>query len=93
MIGVLGWLSGTQCAWAEPERPNVVLITVDTLRADRLEPYGYEGTGTPRIQQLAEEGILFEKAFCDTTWTMPSVASVVTGKFPFEHGSEPSTTG
>jgi arylsulfatase A-like enzyme len=74
------------CRENPENRLNVVLITVDTLRADRLEPYGYRRARTPHIQRLAEEGILFEKAFCDTTWTTPSIASLLTGKYPFDHG-------
>jgi len=75
------------CGNADPSaRPNIVLITVDTLRADRVNPYGYEAIRTPAIQQLADEGVVFEKAFCDTTWTIPSVASTMTGKYPVEHG-------
>lgn len=65
---------------------NIVLVTVDTLRADALSPYGNERVETPWAQRLADEGILFENAFCDTTWTIPSVASVMTGQYPFEHG-------
>jgi arylsulfatase A-like enzyme len=67
-------------------RPNIVLITVDTLRADRLQPYGFDGAPTPHIQRLAERGILFENAFCNVTWTIPSVASILTGLYDFDHG-------
>ncbi len=76
-------LSAAACRPAEPA--NVVLITVDTLRADRLNPYGYAEIQTPAIARLAEEGIVFEKAFADTSWTLPSLSSVMTGKYPSEH--------
>ncbi len=66
-------------------RHNIVLITVDTLRADRLTPYGYDKIDTPAIEQLAREGILFEKAFADTSWTLPSLSSVMTGQYPTSH--------
>jgi arylsulfatase A-like enzyme len=79
-------LPNAACKEDHRNRLNVVLITIDTLRADRLEPYGSRRVRTPNIQRLAEEGILFEKAFCDTTWTTPSVASLLTGKYPFDHG-------
>jgi arylsulfatase A-like enzyme len=65
---------------------NIVLITVDTLRADRLGPYGYTRNRTPSIERLSREGILYEHAFCDSTWTLPSISSVLTGKYPTEHG-------
>ncbi len=67
-------------------RKNVILITVDTLRADRLSSYGYQEHRTPNFDRLAEEGVLFENAFCDVTWTTPSMASVMTGRYPTVHG-------
>lgn len=73
------------CRRSEAPSPNIVLITVDTLRADRLNPYGYDKIETPAIGRLAREGIVFENAFCDSTWTLPSLASVMTGKYPIEH--------
>ncbi len=69
-----------------PANPNIVLITIDTLRADRLRPYGYEKVNTPNIQTLAKEGILFENAFTDVSWTLASMSSVMTGRFPRHHG-------
>ncbi len=67
-------------------RPNLVLITVDTLRADRLTPYGYDEIDTPAIAALAAQGIVFEQAIADTSWTLPSLTSVMTGTYPTEHG-------
>ena len=72
------------CAEAPP--PNVVLITVDTLRPDRLSAYGYTEHTTPNIDRLAAEGALFENAFTDTPWTTPSMSSVMTGTYPTAHG-------
>jgi len=71
---------------APDSRPNVLLITVDTLRADRLSCYGYEGHQTPHMDALAASGALFETAFCDVTWTTPSMASVMTGTYATVHG-------
>jgi arylsulfatase A-like enzyme len=68
------------------DRPNVLLITVDTLRRDRLSCYGYEKHETPNIDRLAGSGALFERAFCDVTWTTPSRASVMTGTYATIHG-------
>jgi arylsulfatase A-like enzyme len=70
---------------SSPDRPNIVLVTVDTLRADRLGPYGYEKVETPAIARLAREGVLFENAFADASWTLPSLSSVMTGKYPTRH--------
>jgi len=66
---------------------NVLLITIDTLRADHLSCYGYEGIRTPNIDRLAEEGILFELAISQSPWTLPSVASIVTGLYPTSCGA------
>lgn len=70
---------------SRPAQPNIVLVTVDTLRADRLSPYGYQQIETPAIARLAREGILFERAFADASWTLPSLSSVMTGKYPTRH--------
>jgi arylsulfatase A-like enzyme len=67
-------------------RPNVVLITIDTLRPDHLSCYGYGEIATPAIDRLAAEGALFENAFADVTWTTPSMASVMTGLYAPHHG-------
>jgi len=67
-------------------RPNVLLITIDTLRADRLGCYGYAPASTPYLDRLAREGALFENAFCDVTWTTPSLASTMTGTYAVTHG-------
>lgn len=69
-----------------PRRANVLLITIDTLRADRLQCYGYAKGQTPNIDRLASEGALFKNAFCDVTWTVPSLASTMTGTYATVHG-------
>ncbi len=68
-----------------PRRP-IVLISVDTLRSDRLPAYGYDGVDTPAIDRLAAEGVLFERAYTHVNVTLPSHASVFTGLLPPEHG-------
>lgn len=66
---------------------NVVIFIIDTLRADRLNAYGYDRkTTSPHIDALAEEGVLFERAYAPAPWTLPSVASLMTSRFPREHG-------
>ena len=67
-------------------RPNVVIVSIDTLRSDRLPAYGYDGVETPAIDRLAGEGVLFEHAYTHVNVTLPSHASLFTGLLPFEHG-------
>jgi arylsulfatase A-like enzyme len=66
--------------------PDVLLVTVDTLRPDRLSCYGTARARTPGICRLAAQGALFEHARADTPWTTPSMASVLTGTYPTAHG-------
>ena len=67
--------------------PNVLLITIDTLRADRLGAYGSETTRTPHIDRLAREGIVFENALAAAPMTRPSHFSLFTSVYPRDHGS------
>ncbi len=69
-----------------PARDNVLLITLDTTRADRLGSYGYSAARTPHLDRLATEGVRFESAISVAPITLPSHASLFTGLFPFEHG-------
>ncbi|GAB4222535.1 MAG: hypothetical protein Kow0062_20390 [Acidobacteriota bacterium] len=66
--------------------PTVLLVTVDTLRADRLGCYGREDAGTPRIDRLAEGGTLFENAHTSAPLTLPAHASILTGRSLPAHG-------
>ncbi|RLB56018.1 MAG: hypothetical protein DRJ42_04540 [Deltaproteobacteria bacterium] len=65
---------------------NVLFIVVDTLRADHLPGYGYEGIETPNLDALADDAIRFDQAFANASWTRPSFASMLTGRFPSNHG-------
>lgn len=65
---------------------NVLLITLDTVRADRFGCYGYEGADTPTIDRLAKSGVLFEQAFTAVPITLPSHTTILTGVYPPEHG-------
>lgn len=67
-------------------RPNVVLIAVDTLRADDLGCYGYPRPTSPCIDKLAGEGVLFERACSPASWTLPAFASLFSGVGPAAHG-------
>ncbi len=68
------------------DRPNVVLLVVDTLRADRLEPYGETRKVSPEIARWASRGIVFERALAQSSWTKVSMASLVTSLWPRSHG-------
>ena len=70
---------------SEPRRPNIVLYVVDTVRADRLGVYGYDKPTSPRLDAFAEDGIVFENAWAQSSWTRPSVASMFTGLLPPAH--------
>ena len=65
---------------------NVLLVTLDTTRADRLGCYGYAAARTPRLDRLAAGGVRFDNAFADAPITLPSHASLLTGLHPFAHG-------
>lgn len=67
-------------------RLNFLLITIDTLRSDRLSCYTDEHLKTPNIDSLAEKGILFSRAFANTSTTLPSHANILLGTTPLYHG-------
>ena len=71
---------------ATPERPNVVLIVMDTLRNDRTSPAGYERKTTPHLARLASEGLEYTTAYATSSWTWPSTTSLLTGLEPGAHG-------
>lgn len=68
------------------DKINVVIVTVDTTRADHIECYGHPKSKTPAINALAEDGVLFENAFTPVPITCPSHSTMMTGKVPFTHG-------
>ncbi|MEA2562013.1 MAG: hypothetical protein QOH06_3517 [Acidobacteriota bacterium] len=77
------------CAPGKPSVPEgtpVVIISIDTLRADHLPAYGYGGVATPAINRLRADGILFEKAYSPTPLTFPAHSSLLTGLLPGVHG-------
>ena len=69
-----------------PERLNVLLITIDTLRADRLGAYGWAEAQTPNIDRLAAGGVKFANAYSHVPLTLPSHVSLLTGLLPVSHG-------
>lgn len=69
-----------------PPPRNVILVTIDTLRADHLGAYGYGLAQTPNIDRMAQEGVQFMQATAVTPLTLPSHSSIMTGDYPTEHG-------
>ncbi len=65
--------------------PNVLLLVMDTERADHLVPYGYQRPTSPAIAALAKDATLFESAYATSSWTLPSHASMFTGRYLHEH--------
>ena len=78
--------AGPENSGLQTSRYNLLLITIDTLRADHLGCYGYHDVKTPVIDALAREGILFSQAFTPVPITLPSHASIMTGLYPIQHG-------
>lgn len=72
--------------------PNIILISVDTVRADHLNEYGYDRTTSPIITAMALKGVLFKRAISQAPWTLPSVASLHTSLYPSEHNVVSSRT-
>lgn len=71
---------------AAKNTPNVVLVVVDTLRADHTTPYGYSLATTPNLEKIARQGTLFEDAISSSSWTLPAHESLLSGRYPHEHG-------
>lgn len=69
-----------------PSSPPVILISIDTLRADHLSAYGYRSISTPNIDSFARGGTLFQNVACQTPLTLPSHTSLFTSTYPFENG-------
>jgi len=70
---------------ARPGAPNVLLIVVDTLRADHMSIYGYARQTSPFMARLASGGVLFQNAMAASSWTLPSHATMLTGLYPHQH--------
>jgi len=68
----------------KPGAPNVVLIVLDTMRADHLQCYGYERETSPHIKEVAEQGVVFERFVSTSPWTLPSHGTLFTGRYSHE---------
>ncbi len=89
MAALLAVVAGS-CRRSKPAAPtsttNVLLVMIDTLRADHVGAYGYDKPTTATLDELASEGVVFEQAFANCSWTRPSIASLLTGLYPRETG-------
>ncbi len=79
-------LSLGACKQAEPKPRHLLLVTIDTLRADAVGAYGKSPSPTPNLDRLAKEGTLFRRVQSHVPLTLPSHATLFTGKLPFENG-------
>ncbi len=92
MLAIISFLAaaaivpGARCEAAE-QRPSIVVITVDALRADRLGCYGYERSTSPNIDRLVARGVRFERAWTPEPLTGPAMCSMVTGLLPHQHAA------
>ena len=87
LSGCLAAFGGWRFAKASaPVNGPIVLISIDALRPDHLGAYGYAGARTPAIDRLAEDGIVFERAYAHVPQTLPAHVSLLTGRLPFETG-------
>ncbi len=80
--------TGTDRAKSNARKPNVFIYTIDALRADALEPYGYPKPTSPRIREFARDAAVFENAYANVSWTRASVATILTGLYPSSHLTE-----
>lgn len=86
MIGCSGGVDNAAPSGQE-DSPNVIVVLVDAMRADRLGPYGFvERRTTPNLDAFAAKSVVFERAISQDGWTVPSVASLFTGVYPQTHG-------
>ncbi|WP_436345436.1 sulfatase [Natronorubrum sp. FCH18a] len=72
----------------ETPQSNVLFVVLDTVRKDRLGPYGYERETTPELSRFAEEATVFDGAVAPAPWTLPVHASMFTGRYPSQHGAD-----
>lgn len=86
MIGLALWTACSDPPAPPPPPPSVLLITLDTTRADRLGPYGHPLAETPTYDAFAAAGTVYERAYSVCPLTIPAHSSLMTGRFPPSHG-------
>lgn len=70
------------------DRPNLLILSIDTLRADHVSCYGYDRPTTPTLDEIARNGTRFARAHSAAPWTLPSFATMFTGRYPTRHGAQ-----
>lgn len=75
------------CSGNATETANVIVVTMDTTRVDRLSSYGYRWNTSPNLDRLAQDSVRFTRAYSTSSWTLPAHASLFTGRFPSSHGA------
>jgi arylsulfatase A-like enzyme len=85
-LGLVLGLLAPACRAPARRRPNVVVVVIDTLRADALGSYGNPRGPTPFLDELAGGGMRYANAYATSSWTIPSVASLLTSRYPSQHG-------
>ena len=87
-LGLSGLLGGCDpTVKTSAKQPSVVLVVIDTLRADRLGAYGYAGSTSPNIDALAKKSVLFERAISPAPFTIPATSALMTGRYPDRLGT------
>ena len=86
LLGLLASSCHSPTEVLAPRRPNLLLISIETFRADRLRANGYRRRTTPNLDRLAREGVNFRQAIAQAPFTLPSLATVMTGLTPPLHG-------
>jgi arylsulfatase len=86
IISVLGSSSGLEALDQRYDRPNILIISIDTLRKDHCSFNGYWRQTTPNLDRLAKESVVFSNAFSCSPLTLPSLGSIMTGNYPQKHG-------
>jgi choline-sulfatase len=82
----VGAVALAACAAPDARPPaNLLLVTIDTLRPDHLGAYGYPRPTSPQLDRFAESAVVFERAYGTSSWTLPSVASILTAEYPSGH--------
>jgi arylsulfatase A-like enzyme len=89
---VMGLAAGCSARTGDPPE-TIVLITLDTTRADHLGCYGYPRPTSPNIDEFAASAVVYDRALAPATWTLPSHASLFTGKFVSSHGAQYDANG
>ena len=91
LLAAVSSFGATAPANTPKPRPNVILITIDTVRADHVGCYGAKNVQTPTLDSLAHDGIVFERAISQVPLTWPSHTVILTGTYPFQNGVQDFT--